>query len=65
MNNILKIVVSFVLAVIVTSFIFYYMSWYSFATLPTKIVFLRMVFSTIILTMVILGILYMIKKIKK
>ncbi|MDD4831530.1 MAG: hypothetical protein PHR09_01545 [Bacilli bacterium] len=40
------------------------MSWYSFNTLPTEVVFYRMLFSSIVLTILIELLLFIIKKVK-
>lgn len=48
--NFVHVVIYLIISIILTSILFYVMSWYSFATLPTMLVFNRMLLSTILLT---------------
>ena len=48
--NLLQMVVYFSISIVLTLILFYFMSWYSFATLPTSVVFNRMLLSTILIT---------------
>ncbi len=50
-SNLLSVLFFFVYSIMLTLFIFNVMSWYSFSTLPTILVFYRMVFSTVVLTL--------------
>ena len=49
-SNLLSIPFFFASSILLTLFLFYVMSWYSFNTLPTSVVFYRMIFSTVVLT---------------
>lgn len=49
-SNLLQILIFLSFSTMLTLFLFYVMSWYSFKTLPTSVVFYRMIFSTIVLT---------------
>lgn len=48
--NFVHVVIYLIISIILTSILFYVMSWYSFATLPTMLVFNRMLLSTILIT---------------
>lgn len=48
--KLLRVVTYLSISMVLTLIVFYMMSWYSFNTLPTILVFLRMVLSTILLT---------------
>lgn len=50
-SNLLSFPIFFASSILLTLFIFYVMSWYSFSTLPTSVVFYRMIFSTVVLTL--------------
>jgi len=55
-SNLLQILIFLSFSIMLTLFLFYVMSWYSFNTLPTSVVFYRMIFSTAVLTLtMILG----------
>lgn len=49
-SNLSQILVFLGFSTMLTLFLFYVMSWYSFSTLPTSVVFYRMIFSTAVLT---------------
>jgi hypothetical protein len=49
-SNLLQILIFLSISIMFTLFLFYVMSWYSFNTLPTSVVFYRMIFSTAVLT---------------
>lgn len=48
--NLIQLLIYLSFSVLLTLFLFYVMSWYSFGTLPTSVVFYRMIFSTAVLT---------------
>ena len=50
-SNLLQILIFLIFSTMLTLFLFYVMSWYSFSTLPTSVVFYRMIFSTAFLTL--------------
>ena len=64
--NFVHVVIYLIISIILTSILFYVMSWYSFATLPTMLVFNRMLLSTILLTfsMVLFSMIFKGNKIK-
>ena len=45
----IRIILELTIAVLLTLFIFYILSWYSFTTLPTKTVLIRMIISALII----------------
>lgn len=49
-SNLLQILIFLSFSTMLTLFLFYVMSWYSFNTLPTSVVFYRMILSTAVLT---------------
>lgn len=64
--NLLQMVAYISISIVLTLILFYFMSWYSFATLPTSVVFNRMLLSTILLTfsMVLFSMIFKGNKIK-
>lgn len=49
MKKQIKITLELILSIIITLLLFYLLSWYSFNTLPTKTVLLRMIIVTLII----------------
>jgi hypothetical protein len=49
-SSLLQVLIFLSFSIMLTLFLFYVMSWYSFNTLPTNVVFYRMIFSTAVLT---------------
>ena len=62
MNKVCEFLLVCLASVIITFVVFYNMSWYSFSTLPTSIVFWRMIFSVVVITSVIEIGVYLVKK---
>lgn len=50
-SNLLQILIFLIFSIMLTLLLFYVTSWYSFSTLPTSLVFYRMIFSTAALTL--------------
>lgn len=65
LKNIMRIIGLYIISVIVIVFVFYTMGWYVFNMLPTKIVLLRMLISSITLTIILELLLLLISKIKR
>ncbi|MFV0529152.1 MAG: hypothetical protein ACK5MN_10595 [Lachnospiraceae bacterium] len=63
--RVVDLVVSYIASWLVTLCIFGAVGWYSFNTLPTELVFLRMVFLSLILTVIIETIVFIVRKYKK
>ena len=63
-NKVFKVVGVYCISVFITLLIFYMMSWYSFGTFPTEIVLYRIIFSSLILTIIITVALVVVKKCK-
>lgn len=53
-----------IVSLIITFGVFYTMSWYSFSTLPTKVILYRMIFFFIAILILLIGIIMLIKKFK-
>lgn len=53
-----------IVSLLITFVVFYTMSWYSFSTLPTKVVLYRMIFFFIVILLSLIGIIVLIKKTK-
>ena len=64
-HKLFQIFMVFVVSVGITLVLFYAMSWYSFNTLPTSIVFQRMLISVAVLMLVLYGVVKLINTQKK
>jgi hypothetical protein len=62
--NLSQMSLFFVLSVIITFVLFYALSWYSFNTFPTSVVFQRMVISITALMIILFAVTSLIKKLK-
>ncbi|MBQ3020883.1 MAG: hypothetical protein IJD92_01505 [Bacilli bacterium] len=49
MKKTVRIIIELIISLLLTLLIFYMLSWYSFNTLPTKVVFIRMIIMTLII----------------
>lgn len=49
MKKSLKIIIDLIISIILTLLIFYVLNWYSFNTLPTKKVFIRMILMILVI----------------
>ncbi|HOP65893.1 MAG TPA: hypothetical protein PLX66_02615 [Bacilli bacterium] len=65
MKKIIIGIVEGIISLLITFTTFYLMSWYSFETLPTKIVLIRMVICFVFIFTIMFGITYLILKNKK
>ncbi|MDR3298140.1 MAG: hypothetical protein LBT19_02100 [Candidatus Nomurabacteria bacterium] len=63
--RIVDLILSYVVSWVVTLCVFGATGWYSFNTLPTELVFLRMVFLSLILTVIIEMVVFIVRRFKK
>lgn len=64
MKKILLLIIDYIISLVITLLFFYTMSWYSFNTFPTKLVLIRIIICSLLLTVIISMIYIYIKKLK-